>query len=91
MEEANTTSPRHIGTNSMKDFIWKLLETSFFSFLLTTNAFSRTVKSIDLGFSPKKRENDIFCSTGTGVADALCKTKEGVVPSMSRKKVSKVT
>ena len=49
------------------------------------------IRSVDLGFFPKKRENDAFSSNGIGVADTLCKKQEGVVPSRSRKKVTKVT
>ena len=45
----------------------------FFSHLLTTDAFSKIVRSVDLDFLPKKRENGAFYSTGTGVVDALCK------------------
>ena len=40
---------------------------------------------------PKEGENDAYWSTGTGVADALCKKHEGATPSRSRKKVTKVT
>ena len=90
MREVNATSPRHIGTNSIKDSIRKLLET-YFLFLLTIGALSQTERSVDLGFFPKKRENDIFFSTKVGVVDALCKIQGSVVPSRSRKKVSKVT
>ena len=91
MREVNSTSPRYIGTNSTKASIQKLLETSFLSFLLTTDAFSRTVRCANLVFSPNKRENDVFFSTGTSIIDALCKAQEGAVPSRLRKKVSKVT
>ena len=69
---------------------WKLLET-FFSHLLTIDILRKTDKGTDLGFFPKKRENDIFFSTKTGIADALCKKKEGAIPSRSRKKVTRVT
>ena len=62
-----------------------------FSHLLTIDALRKTNKSIDLGFFPKKRENDTFFSIGIGVADALCKKQEGVVPSRYGKKVTKVT
>ena len=62
-----------------------------FSHLLTTDALSKTDKGVDLGFLPKKRENNTFFSTRTGVVDALCKKQEGAAPSRSGKKVTKVT
>ena len=71
MRKVNVTSPKHIGTNSMEVSTWKLLETCFFSHLLTIDALSKTVKRVDLEFLTKKRENDAFCSTGIGVDDAL--------------------
>ena len=63
----------------------------FFSHLLTTDTLRKTVKSVDLGFLPKSKENSAFCSTGIGVTNALCKKQEGVVPSRSGKKVTRVT
>ena len=63
----------------------------FFSHLLTISTLSKTNKGADLGFFPKKRENYVFFSTGTGIADALCKKQEGAVPYRSRKKVTEMT
>ena len=63
----------------------------FFSHLLITKDLSKIDKGTDLGFFPKKRENDDFCSTGTSFTDALCKKQEGVVLSRFGKKVTKVT
>ena len=91
VRKENATSPKHIGTNSMKDSIQKLLETSFFFFLLTTRTLSQTERSVDPGFFQKKRENDALYSTEAGVVDALCKIQGSAVPSRSGKKVSKVT
>ena len=50
---------------------WKLLETYFFSHLLTTDTLRKIDKSVDLGFFLKKRENNALFSTGTGIIDAL--------------------
>ena len=58
---------------------------------MTIDSFSKTVRSVDLGFLSKERENDAFFSTGPRVGDALCKTPKSTVPSRSRKKVTKVT
>ena len=58
---------------------------------MTTDTLIYVVKSVDLGFFPKKRENDAFFSTGTSIANTQCKKHEGVAPSRSRKKVTKVT
>ena len=58
---------------------------------MTIDAFRRTVRSVDLGYLSKQRENGTFYSIGSGVDDALCKTPKSVVPSRSRKKVTKVT
>ena len=63
----------------------------FFSHLLTIDALSKTVRSVDLGFFPKEGETDTLWSTRTGVTDALCKKHEGATPSRSGKKVTKVT
>ena len=63
----------------------------FFSHLLTTGSLRKSFKSVDLGFFPKKRENDVFCSIGTGIAGALCKKHEGTTPSRFGEKVTKVT
>ena len=63
----------------------------FFSHLLTTEALRKTVKSVDLGFLSKDGENDVVFSTGMGVVDALCKKQEGIIPSRSRKKLTKMT
>ena len=71
MREANSTFPRNIGTNSMKDSIQKLLETYFLSFLLMTGALSKTEGSVNLGFFPKNKENNAFFSTEAGLVDAL--------------------
>ena len=62
----------------------------FFSHLLTINALRKTDKGTNLGFFPKKRENNSFCSTRTDVIDALRKKQEGIIPSRSRKKVTKM-
>ena len=90
MREVNATSPRNIGTNSMKDCVHKLLETSCFSFLLTIDALSQIERSVDLGFFPKKGENGASCSIEAGVTDSLCKKQGSTVPSRSGKQMSKV-
>ena len=64
---------------------WKLLETYCFPHLLTTDALSKTDKSVDLGFFPKKRENDALFSIRKGIIDSLCKKQEGVIPPRSGK------
>ena len=58
---------------------------------MTIDAFSIIVKSIDLGFLSKEKENDAFFLTGSGIDDVLCKTPKSIVPSRSRKKVTKVS
>ena len=58
----------------------------FFSHSLTIDALRKTVRSVDLGFFPNKRENNTFFSTGTGVADALCKKQDSAFPSRCGKK-----
>ena len=63
----------------------------FFSHLLTIGALRKIFSSVHLGFFPKKRENNTFCLTGSSVANTLCKKQEGVVPSRSGKKVTKMT
>ena len=58
----------------------------FFSHFLTIDAPSRNDKGVDLGFFPKKGDNDAYGSTMIGTDDALCKKHEGVVPSRYEKK-----
>ena len=91
MRKANATSLKHIGTNPKEVSTWKVLETYFFSHLLTTDALSKTVKSVDLGFLSKERENGAFFSTESSVTNALCKKHEGTTPSRSKEKMTKLT
>ena len=60
----------------MEAFAWKLLETSFFSFL-TTSTIRKTNKGAGLRFFPKKGDNDAYGSTVSSAAKALCKNHKG--------------
>ena len=91
MREVNATSPRHIGTNSMKHSVQKLLETSFFPFQLIIGIFSQTRQSVDLGFFPEQRDIDASCSTEEGIADILCKIQKSAVLDRLGKKMVKMT